>query len=188
MSFRWRRLDENIAYTGRELRSGWVHCQTGLHGDAAVVFAGPCNVATEDLVDLDDRRAGETIVAARMLHVIVEHGDCPIRVGVLRQRLLVCILCEVLRSRGVEVRRSGDDVYVADRKLTVSIAAPAATACLIHLGINDDASGAPVPAVGLSELGVDLRELADDVLRNYEQELRSAAHAETKVCELGEDQ
>lgn len=187
MSFRWRILDEAITYSGRQLRFGWVYRQTGLHGDAAAVFVGPCNVATEDLVDLDDRRAGETIVAARMLHVIIEHGDCPIRVGVLRQRLLVCILCEALRARGVETQRRGDDVFVGDRKLTVSIAAPSTTACLIHLGVNDDASGAPVAAVGLAELGVDVRELAGVVMSNYESELNSALHAETKVCEVGDD-
>jgi hypothetical protein len=52
---------------------------------------------------------------------------------------------------------------------------------LIHLGINVDPSGAPVPAVGLAEMGVEPRTLLHDLLSNYAAELASAAHAATKV-------
>ena len=174
-------LEREIPYRGKELRSGFVAAQSGLSGDAAVGFVGPCRVENDDLVDLDDARAGEHIHSASMAHVIVEHVDCDMRTAVLRQRLLVWLLCEILFESGVEIRRDGDDVYKGERKLTVSIAAPSRTSCLIHLGINIDPSGAPVPAVGLAELGVEPLKLLAGLLARYCRELASCNHAEGKV-------
>jgi hypothetical protein len=175
-------LEEKLPYTGRELRRGWVRDKTGMEGGgAAVAWVGPCRVDTEDLVDLDDARNNAVIEAALMAHVVVEHLECTVEVAVLRQRLLVCILGEVLSERGVAVIRDGDDLYVEGRKLTVSIAAPSQGACLIHLGINVDPAGAPVPAVGLEELGVPPLELLETLLDRYREELATAAHAEIKV-------
>lgn len=181
MDFRFRILDVDTTYRGRELRSGWVMEHTGLSGDAAAVFFGPCDVATEDLVDIDDREAGAVIVSARMVHVIVEHPGCDLAIAVLRQRMLVCILGEILTKRGLSVRRDGDDIYHGDNKLTVSIAAPSRTSALIHLGINVDPAGAPVPATGLKALGLDEHQLATELMNRYAEELAGVAHAQTKV-------
>jgi hypothetical protein len=181
MILRFEVLEEDTPYTGKELRSGWVRKKTGFTGDAAAAFVGPCHVANEDLVDLDDARAGAHIASASMAHVIVEHPDCTLRTAVLRQRMLVCLLCEILRRRDVDVQRDGDDVYYAGRKLTVSIAAPAAESTLIHLGINIDPDGAPVAAVGLEELRLDPRGLLTDLLECYQRELESCRHAEEKI-------
>lgn len=181
MQFRSVILEQRLAYSGRELRSGWIAATGNLTGDSGIGFVGPCSVATEDLVDLDDARAGAHIESALMAHVIIEHPLCSIGTAVLRQRLLVCLLADLLGERGVAVRRSGDDLFVSERKLTVSIAAPAPTSSLIHLGINIDPAGAPVPAVGLEELRVAPRELLGDLLERYGTELNGCAHAETKV-------
>jgi len=179
--FRYGILDAETAYSGRELRSGWVLSQTGLAGDAAAGFVGPCHVANEDLVDMDDARQGEFIRAARMAHVIVEHPACDLEAAVARQRLLVCILCEILGERGFQVRRSGDDVFFDSRKLTVSIAAPGPACSLIHLGINVDPEGAPVPAAGLGEMKIDPAELLGELLERYRREIESIRYATGKV-------
>lgn len=179
MSFAFRILDVPTPYTGLELKSGWVASATGLAGDAAAGFIGPCHVPNEHLVDLDDARAGFFIRAASMAHVIVEHPGCPLAQAVLRQRLLVCILADVISVR--RLRRDGDDLYYEGRKLTVSIAAPARGASLIHLGINVDPAGAPVPAVGLAEMKIDPATLLGELLERYAGELATMAHAETKV-------
>lgn len=180
MSFAFRILEGDVVYTGAELRSGWVAARTGLSGDAAAGFVGPCHVPNENLVDVDDARAGLFIEAALMAHVIAEHA-CALDVAVLRQRLMVAILGELLRKRGKRMRREGDDLYYDDRKLTVSIAAPAASTCVIHLGINVDPEGAPVPAVGLTEMRVEPLEVLNDLLVRYGEELATIAHAATKV-------
>jgi hypothetical protein len=180
VSFAFRILDGDVAYTGLELRSGWVAVRTGLSGDAAAGFVGPCHVPNERLVDLDDARAGFFIKAASMAHVIVEHA-CALEVAVLRQRLLIAILGECLSARGKRMRRDGDDLYYDGRKLTVSIAAPSVATSVIHLGINVDPEGAPVPAVGLTEMRIDARELLTELLTRYGRELETVAHATTKV-------
>lgn len=174
-------IEEETPYTGKELTSGWVARHTRLTGDCAAGFVGPCHVANEDLVDLDDAAAGTFIRSASMAHVIVEHPDCDLRTAVLRQRLLVALLAERLRRDGHDVTRDGDDVYFEDRKLTVSIAAPAARSSLIHLGINVDPAGAPVAAVGLESMDIEPRGLLRDLLQRYVVELDTCRHAETKV-------
>ena len=142
---------------------------------------GPCHVANEDLVDLDDARAGTFIKAVSMAHIIIEHPACELETTVWRQRMLVSLLCEILHEKDFEVHRSGDDVYYNERKLTVSIAAPGPDATLIHLGINVDPGGAPVPAVGLKEMNVEPLSLVDELLARYVRELKSARHATGKV-------
>lgn len=119
-----------------------------------------------------------------MLHAVIMHPGCDLRSAVLRQRLLVCILCESLASRDITAERRGDDVFVDERKLTVSIAAPSSDACLIHLGINVDPAGAPVAAIGLEALGINPHDLGDELMTRYAQELATAAYAETKVREV----
>lgn len=184
MKLAFRILDGELAYTGAELRSGWASAHTGLSGAVAAGFVGPCDVPTANLVDMDDARAGLFIRARRMAHAIIEHPDCTLETAVLRQRLLVCILAELLGARGKAVRRDGDDLFWNERKLTVSIAAPGPAGCLIHLGINVDPSGAPVPAAGLDEMGLDARELLTALFERYAAELETAAHAVSKVREV----
>jgi hypothetical protein len=121
VTFSFHILDREVPYTGRELRSGWVREQTGLDGDAAAGFVGPCHVPTEHLVDLDDARAGEFIRAASMAHVIAEHPGCPLGEAVLRQRLMVALLGMLGDARKLAPGR--DDIIYAGRKPAVSIAA-----------------------------------------------------------------
>ena len=178
-------LSDEITYTGKELRPGWIAQRAGIDGDAAVGFIGPCRVDNEDLVDLEDQRAGTFIAAASMVHVIAERPGVGLAEAVLQQRLLVCLLCEMLGHHGCRVRRDGDDLYVDERKLTVSIAAPAASSCLIHLGVNVRPDGAPVPAIGLEELDIDPHELLRELLERYRTEMSSCHHAVGKVRTVG---
>jgi hypothetical protein len=179
--FEYRILEEETPYTGRELRSGWARERVGYEGDVGVGFVGPCHVATDDLVDLDDAREGEHIHAALMAHVIIEHSGTDLETAVLRQRLLVVMLCEILARKGFAVERSGDDIFYDGRKLTVSIAAPGPQSTLIHLGINVDPEGSPVPAAGLQEMDVAPGELLAELLEAYRLETASVRHATRKV-------
>lgn len=144
-------LDETITYTGAQLRSLWAFRTCGLQGDSIVAFCGPCDVSEEHMVDEADRRAGQRIYSPWMLHFIVEHFDCDLERAVLRQRLLVALTGDLINSRlgRLAVRREGDDLFAADRKLSVSIATLSPVSALIHLGLNVRTEGVPVPAVGL---------------------------------------
>jgi len=169
-----------VAYTGAELRSHWLFHRFGLRGDAAAAFLGPCEVALERMVDQADVAAGDAIRAALMLHFIIEHFDTDLTRAVLRQRLLVCLARELLTGLS-DVRRSGDDLFVGDRKLSVSIATASPVSTLIHFALNVDPTGAPVPAVGLAELGVVPLPFAELLLARYAEECEGVAAARCKV-------
>ncbi len=243
-----RLLDDEITYTGAQLRSGWIAEASGLTGDAAVAFLGPCDVAPEHMVDTVDLQAGARIYSPRMVHIIVEHPELDLMHITIRQRLLMAIAGELINSHLGEmlVRREGDDLYLRDRKLSVSVATVSLTASgtagfslpstnpgtvgfslpstnpgtagfslpstnpgtvgfslpstnpgtagfslpsatvssssgLIHSGFNVRGEGAPVPAIGLEELGLAPRAFAECLLTTYAHEIESAASAAAKV-------
>jgi len=166
-----------------ELYGHFARKNYGLAGDAIVAFVGPCEVRGEKLVDLADRAAGEVIVAARMLHFVVEHFGLSLSEAVWRQRVLAAIVAEEVarRAPGAAVERRGDDVYVAEGKLTVSVATVSPTSALIHLGVNVDATGAPVTTAELAALGIDDREFGEAILTRYAEEVETYRAAVGKV-------
>jgi len=174
--------DQEIPYTGKELRSHWIMQQFGIRGDAIVAFVGPCDVPISSMVDLADVAAGEHIRARSMLHFIAEFFDTDLDKAILRQRLLVANAQALLSAAGADVLRTGDDLYCRDRKLSVSIATVSPVSTLIHFAINIDESGAPVPAIGLPELGVDPAPFAEALLGAFRDELDSARDARCKVA------
>ncbi len=155
----------------------------GVAGDAIVAFVGPCDVPTENLVDLADRHAGAKIVAARMLHFVVEHFGLALAEAIWRQRLLAAIILEEVRRQAPQapLRREGDDVYAGDGKLTVSIATSSPTSAIIHFGVNVDGTGAPVEVSDLGRLGVNAEELAAAVMSRYVDEVERFVEALGKV-------
>ena len=118
-----------------------------------------------------------------MLHFLVEHFDTPLPLAVARQRLLVAMTAEEInRSQKLPaLERKGDDLYVGDRKLTVSIATASPVSSLIHMGVNIMGEGAPVPAIGLEDLGVATKPLARKILDRYSEEILSMHQATCKV-------
>jgi hypothetical protein len=175
--------DHEIAYTGEQLRSHWILDTFGQFGDAICAFLGPCDVATAHLVDLADVRQGAIIRARQMLHFVAEWFDADLERAILRQRLLVALAADLLREScgEVDVRRRGDDLYVGERKLSVSIATASAVSTLVHFGVNVDPQGAPVNAVGLRELGVDPRAFARELMGRLVAELEGVREARVKV-------
>ena len=74
-------------------------------------------------------------------------------------------------------------MFVNDRKLSVSIATKSITSVLIHTGVNILAEGAPIPVSALqSDLGIkDIKEFAQEVMKNYSEEIEDIILASTKV-------
>jgi hypothetical protein len=179
-------LDRELAYTGPELRPHWILSNFKIQGSAVVAFCGRCEVRTENLVDWEDRIASDHIRAARMVHFVGEFFGPSLREAVWMQRLFVGILSEILREEfGVATTRTGDDLWVgageSRRKLSVSIVTSSAVSQLLHIGINVDPACAPVPAVGLGELGVDAVGFARIALERFARETVSVWDATTKV-------
>lgn len=182
-----------ITYTGAELAPHWIARRTGVFASSIVAFRGPCSVQTDELVDMEDRLANERILAAEMLHFLGEWFDGSLELAVARQRLLIAGFAELLRrhlppEKAAHLYRRGNDLYVADAhgenpaKLSVSIVTSSAVSTLFHFGVNIDAQGAPVRAVGLRELGVNPDTLAREVLEAWHNEWESMVTARCKVA------
>jgi len=171
-------------YDGSQLTTHWCRRVSALETDALVAFIGEARVPTANLVDQEDREQGATIVARQMLHFVGVYFERPLAEMVWRQRLYMSRIAQRLNQRGVELTVIGDDLYLPatpPRKLSVSIATVSQTAGLLHIGVNIDPTGAPVPAVGLAELGVDAKELGQELLTLFAKEEESVRRAVAKV-------
>lgn len=176
-------IQEEIKYEGWQLSPHWIYKNFKIQGDTIVAFKGECEVKLTEMVDIEDVINNEPIYSKSMLSFISEQFNIGLVEGVFRQRLLICTIKEALERRGVKVVRSGDDLFVDGKKLTVSIATKSMTSILIHTGINIDATGAPVKASGLgSDLGItNIDEFAQEILTNYSNEIDDIILASTKV-------
>jgi len=179
--------DERINYTGRELRSHWVMERFGLEGDVIVAFRGSCMVSGEDLVDREDFDLGNIVAGKDMLHFIVEMSGAGLLGITLAQRLLCSITQDVLNSElsksgaGRVVDRKGDDLYVGQGKLSVSVATVSPVSGLIHLGLNITTEGVPVEAACLAGMSIDYKWIAGEVLARFAGEIDSCTRAASKV-------
>ena len=176
-------IDEEIKYIGSQLAPHWIYKNFKIQGDAIVAFVGECEVHLTEMVDVEDVINNEPIYSKSMLSFISEQFGVGLTEGVFRQRLLICIIKELLEERGVFVVRNGDDLMINGRKLSVSIATKSITSVLIHTGLNILSEGAPVKASGLeSELGIkDIKEFALTVMSRYTDEINGIKLAATKV-------
>lgn len=179
-------------YTGPELRPHFLLTELKLEGSGIGAFLGPCRVETAHLVDWEDRLANDRIEARRMVHFIGEFFGASLREGVLIQRLFMANVFDTIRERleasgkfGI-LRRDGDDLFIRDsnggeRKLSVSIVTASPVSQLLHAGINIDPAGAPVPAVGLAELGINPEEWVPALLDRFAKEWKGMEWACVKV-------
>jgi len=175
--------DNEIKYIGSQLSPHWVYKNFNIQGDAIVAFIGECDVKLAEMVDIEDVINNEPIYSKLMLSFISEQFGIGLTEGVFRQRLLICIIKELLEERGIFVKRDGDDLIINGGKLSVSIATKSITSVLIHTGLNILSEGAPVKACGLkSELGMDdIKEFALEVMKRYSEEIDDIILAGTKV-------
>ena len=176
-------IEQEIKHEGWQLSPHWIYKNFKIQGDATVAFKGECEVKLDEMVDIEDVINNEPIYSKSMLSFISEQFNIGLVEGVFRQRLLICIIKEALERRGISIRRSGDDLFFNDKKLTVSIATKSVNSILIHTGINIDSNGAPVKACGLeNDLGIsDIDAFANEILEKYSEEIDDIILASTKV-------
>ncbi len=171
-------IDNEITYDGSQLRSHWIYEKTGQLGDALVAFVGACDVSLERMVDLEDVRHQRPIASQRMLHFIGEFFNNDLPQTILLQRLLVSLIQQRIQA---PLRRTGNDLYEGDDKLTVSIATASQVSTLLHAGINISSQGTPVPTRGLADYKIDPISFAQDVLADFKQEFESISRDISKV-------
>jgi hypothetical protein len=170
-----RILPDKIKYDGSQIAPLWAYSM-GIKGDSMVIFHGPMDVTSDNMKDLEDKKSGKTIQGDDLIHIIVERFDSPasIRLAYYMQRLLIVCIRDVLMRQGIQTTRFGDDLFIDDRKLTVSIATAGVTSEKIHCGININTEGTPVEVrtAALSELGIiDWKPLAQEIAETYINEM-----------------
>ncbi|MFH0947056.1 MAG: DUF366 family protein [Planctomycetota bacterium] len=182
MTIRVKLLDEAVDYDGSQLASLFGYRRTGISGDLVLAFVGACRVPFETMVDLEDVLQGAAIFSPRMLHFLAEAFAERLEPMVLRQRLFGRLAAELLAERsGRSVVVKGDDLFVEDRKASISVATVSPISALFHFALNLETDGVPVPAIGLTELGVDWKPFATALLDRYQAECTDIRHAATKV-------
>jgi len=185
----YKYLDKTIAYEGSQIRSLWAFRNFGLQGDSIISFRGPCRVELPDMVDIEDVREKSAIFSTDMLHFIVEHFDLDLEKTIIRQRLLIALIKDIISHRvSVKLVRLGDDLYLENRKLSVSIATLTPVSTKIHTGLNVSSRETPVPAVGLLDLGFDdteVRKIGEEVSKKYAEEYEDIKLARCKVRGVG---
>lgn len=189
-SLKTKLLSQEMNYDGTQLRSLFAYMSQGLMGDSLVAWVGPCEVSFEHMVDGEDLLEQSPIRGARMLHFIMEIFGANLREMTARQRLFSALAGEVLREsllgtpnagRGLDLRREGDDLYLGQGKLSISIATVSPVSGLIHFAINVTNEGTPVQTASLSDLGLDAKIVAERILIAFAREDQGLRDAQTKV-------
>ncbi|MCO5142696.1 MAG: DUF366 family protein [Oligoflexia bacterium] len=183
-------FENEITYTGNELRPHWISEQTKAFSSSLVSFLGPCDVSTNEMVDVEDKIEGEFIKARQMIHFIAEWFQDSLPLAVTKQRLFIASFCDLLNQElGKDnlhtVVREGNDLYVSKsgekRKLSVSIVTASSVSCLFHFGVNIEPAGAPIAAIGITELGLNPSILAKKMLSLWQKEEKEISKSICKV-------
>ena len=155
MAIVYKHIDEIFEYDGSQIDPSWAFQEFGIYGSSVISWIGPVNIAHDNLKDFAD--VGLEIKSNYMVNFICEFFDQQppnMRIAYLRQRLLVMIFREILTEKGVPTKREGDDIFVNDRKLSISIASISLSSAKIHFALNLKDEGTPddVDTIGLFDI------------------------------------
>jgi len=183
MTLKTKFIDQKIFYDGHQLTPLFAYYNFHILGPSIISWVGGCSVHPDQMVDGEDFLAGEKIAGDEMLHFIVELFDVKLISMVLLQRLFAAqVQQKIFQDYQVQLHRAGDDLYLAEKKLSISIAAPAVQSTLIHFAMNITNAGTPVPTVSLPELGVvDVKKFAESLMLLFVKEYESIVNATCKV-------
>ena len=183
ISLQTKFIEKEIPYTGAELCSHFIYDQFDILGDAAVAFIGSAKVDLNQMVDLEDVKQKKPIFSEKMVHFLIEHFEIHLKQMVFCQRILISLMLEEIwkRTKKLSLRRTGDDLFDGEAKLTVSIATVTPVSCLIHAGINISSRNTPILTKGLEDYSIDAKDFAVTILQNYQKEIESIQKAVCKV-------
>ena len=155
-----KHVDEIFEYDGSQINPSWAFQEFGIYGSSIVTWIGPVNITPDNLKDFAD--VGLEIKSNNMVNFICEFFDqqpTNMRIAYLRQRLLVMIFREILTEYGVATTREGDDIFVDNRKLSISIASVSLSSAKIHFALNLEDKGT---TIGLYDIRVDGKQIFDE--------------------------
>ena len=197
MNITHKHVDEIFEYDGSQINPSWAFQEFGIYGSSIVTWIGPVNITPDNLKDFAD--VGLEIKSNHMVNFICEFFDQQppnMRIAYLRQRLLVMIFREILTEYGVQTKREGDDIFVDNGKLSISIASVSLSSAKIHFALNLEDKGTPdeVETIGLFDIRVNdkqifnndnLLELINKTVSRYIDELETIENDISKTKVLG---
>lgn len=177
-----KQLTEEFSYTGHQLKSLFNLERAGLQGSSLIAWSGPCEVKIPELVDMDDRIKKAPIFSQMMVHFLGEFFHRDIFYGIFIQRLLgEHIKNYIADLSGKALTRKGDDLYMGEQKLNVSIATQTPLSTLVHFGVNVSSKETPVSTISLNDLGVEPAIFSKIILDRMAKEVEGIELASTKV-------
>ncbi|WP_458454049.1 DUF366 family protein [Methanobrevibacter sp.] len=197
MTITHKHIDEIFEYDGSQINPSWAFQEFGIYGSSIITWIGPVNITPDNLKDFAD--VGLEIKSNYMVNFICEFFDqqpTNMRIAYLRQRLLVMIFREILTAHGVVTTREGDDIFVDNRKLSISIASVSLSSAKIHFALNLEDKGTPddVKTIGLYDIKIDdvqvfnennLKELINATVTRFIDELETIEKDISKTKVLG---
>ena len=197
MTITHKHVDEIFEYDGSQINPSWAFQEFGIYGSSIVTWIGPVNITPDNLKDFAD--VGLEIKSNYMVNFICEFFDqqpTNMRVAYLRQRLLVMIFREILTEYGILTKREGDDIFVENRKLSISIASVSLSSAKIHFALNMEDKGTPddVETIGLFDIKVNgervfnndnLLNLINETVSRFIDELETIENDISKTKVLG---
>ncbi|WP_407393294.1 DUF366 family protein [Methanobrevibacter sp.] len=195
MTITHKHVDEIFEYDGSQINPSWAFQEFGIYGSSIVTWIGSVNITPDNLKDFAD--VGLEIKSNYMVNFICEFFDQQppnMRIAYLRQRLLVMIFREILTEYGIQTIREGDDIFVDNRKLSISIASVSLSSAKIHFALNLEDKGTPddVATIGLFDINVNdepvftqdnLLDLINETVKRFINELETIENdiSKTKV-------
>ncbi|MES2803178.1 MAG: DUF366 family protein [Bdellovibrionota bacterium] len=174
-------------YDGSQLRPLFSYENFGLKGNAMISWISPTDVTLAHMVDYEDKIEEQKICGAKMLHFIIEFFPANLSFGVMAQRLLAAMIKDMLSEKADkknQLTRKGDDIYVGQGKLSISIASVSAVSTLVHFAVNITNKGTPVKTASLEDLKIKPEAFAKDVLKAFATEFDDVIWATQKVKPL----
>ncbi len=197
MTITHKHVDEIFEYDGSQINPSWAFQEFGIYGSSIITWIGPVNITPDNLKDFAD--VGLEIKSNYMVNFICEFFDqqpTNMRVAYLRQRLLVMIFREILTEYGISTKREWDDIFVENKKLSISIASVSLSSAKIHFALNMEDKGTPddVETIGLFDIKVNgervfnndnLLNLINETVSRFIDELETIENDISKTKVLG---
>lgn len=180
-------IPKSFPYDGTQLSSLFAYLNHNILGPSIVSWRGQCNISPEHMVDGEDLLANAEIAGDEMLHFIIEVFDRDLFSAVSLQRLFASIVRDYLQEASSELQkratllRDGDDLYLDDKKLSISIATRSPVSVMIHFAMNITNEGTPVKTLCLGDLKLKPEVVAEDLMQKFKAEFESIQKATMKV-------
>lgn len=184
-------IEKKFAYDGSQLRSLYAYLEHGVQGPSIISWVGACSIPQEHMVDGEDLVANAVIRGDEMLHFIIEVFDRDLFSGVALQRIFASLAKDYIEVQAKsffisqKLHRDGDDIYLGENKLSISIATKSPVSTLVHFAVNVTNDGTPVKTLCLKELGLDPARVAEDLMIAFRKEFISMMTATQKVRPVG---